>query len=424
MSSDKGLQIPSTIKNGYIMLFIGVLLLTLSACQPNEEAYLCTDFKFCTLHQKQPATVVRRSISRATRIGSEHVLISGSDSISHPELFVQSFNDNLNGLFKQYPLHTATAINNSRVLMAGGVYNTLDVFFTDITVIDNYVATNLVNIYNYTGQTLEVGDNLKQARYGHTASLLNNGQVVMIGGGSSAKLETYTPSLDNCQWMLNNNDEPAELIYNRLFHTGTHYTSIENKEAVLIVGGLQYNPPHEIPAPEIFHVDTRTNQDLNLTDHGRLHHTATLLPASKEILIIGGQQNTASEATVLQEVLVFDTANELFNPNLSEKYQLNTPRKQHTATLLSDNYLLVIGGRNNDGVLSTLELLVNKDATSNNFRLLENCSLSIPRYNHTATVIPLNNTKIRVLVCGGYNQNNEPVLEAEILEIDLADCAF
>lgn len=73
---------------------------------------------------------------------------------------------------------------------------------------------------------------------------------------------------------------------------------------------------------------------------------------------------------------------------------MNVARAEHTASILSNGKVLVIGGYNNTALLSTAELY---DPSTDTWTSTAN--MNIARVYHTASV--LSNGK--VLVTGGYN---------------------
>src|SRR5205814_5886990 len=69
----------------------------------------------------------------------------------------------------------------------------------------------------------------------------------------------------------------------------------------------------------------------------RFHHTATLLPDGR-VLVVGGEQG---RETPLASAELYDPATGTF----SDTNSLSTARDAHTATLLPNGLVLVAGGR-------------------------------------------------------------------------------
>lgn len=87
--------------------------------------------------------------------------------------------------------HTATLLNNGKVLVAGGAD-------------ENYSTLASAELYDPATGTWSTTGSMNIARFGHTANLLNNGQVLVVGGEgglsgnylhlASAELGTFMPS--------------------------------------------------------------------------------------------------------------------------------------------------------------------------------------------------------------------------------------
>jgi hypothetical protein len=77
--------------------------------------------------------------------------------------------------------------------------------------------------------------------------------------------------------------------------------------------------------------------------------------------------------------------------------QLNVGRRSHTATLLENGKVLIIGGDNQNGIVSQAEIF---DPVSQNSPLA--AALITPRTDHSATRL----SDGRVLVIGGRDQND------------------
>jgi len=125
----------------------------------------------------------------------------------------------------------------------------------------------------------------------------------------------------------------------------------------------------------------------------RAGHTATLLQDGT-VLIIGGENSTGSLATA-----------EIFNPDTgmftSTKGTMETARVGHTATLLTSGTVLVTGGNDTTGALATAEIF---DPTTGMFTPLVSMMETV-RVGHTATL--LNDGTGRVLVAGGGSASEE-----------------
>ena len=75
---------------------------------------------------------------------------------------------------------------------------------------------------------------------------------------------------------------------------------------------------------------------------------------------------------------------------------LATPRRDHTATVLQNGKVLVVGGSGNTGYLASAELY---DPASHTWTTAGAGTPNTPRAFHTATLLPSG----KVLVVGGFN---------------------
>lgn len=212
------------------------------------------------------------------------------------------------------------------------------------------------------------------ARRDHTATLLNNGKV-LIAGGTGGSIELYDPATGTFS--------PTGSSLGGGFSHGATATRLVDGR-VLVVGG-----PAEIYDPSSGTFSPAGT--LNVV--GRVFHTATLLPDGK-VLIAGGQTSSATET--------FASA-ELFDPTTSTftlTGNLNTDRSDHTAMLLPNGKVLVAGGIRittpGFGIsLSSAELF---DPVSGTFSLTGNMTQPRCCLNSTQAQILGNG---RVLVFGG-----------------------
>jgi len=131
----------------------------------------------------------------------------------------------------------------------------------------------------------------------------------------------------------------------------------------------------------------------------RSKHTATLLSDGK-VLIVGGAQNSDNPVSSAE---IFDPSTGTFHATGS----MANPRADHTATLLSNNKVLVTGGRRTLDAATALNTTEIYNPASGLFT--NTGSMKSARTAQTAT--RLNDGK--VLITGGYN-GTDTVNTAEI----------
>jgi hypothetical protein len=224
---------------------------------------------------------------------------------------------------------TATLLNNGQVMIVGG-----------ITSGGGCVST--AELYNPATGTFSTSGKLNVCRgYGFTATLLNNGMVLIVGGDGlqNASEELYNPTTGTFS-------TTGRLNTDREFHTAT---LLPNGE-VLIVGGFGTSP---LSSAELYNPATGTFSYTGNLNSARDEQTATLLP-NGEVLIAGGTNGSLPGAAgALASAEVYNPATGAFSFTGS----LETGRYDNTATLLSDGQVLIAGGLSNPStILSSAEL--------------------------------------------------------------------
>lgn len=173
-------------------------------------------------------------------------------------------------------------------------------------------------------------------RRDHTATLLNNGDVLIVGG-TSAGAVIYNSSVGSLTAT-----EGAPLFNH---NQGASATKLLDGR-VLIVGGngSPFNAEIYDPGTGSFSA-TAGGVTEGLTNASRQYHTATLLSDGR-VLLAGGQFEQSCEPPALcgpqthNEAEIYDPETDSFTPTGS----LSVDRAGHAATLLQDGKVLIAGG--------------------------------------------------------------------------------
>lgn len=275
--------------------------------------------------------------------------------------------------------HTATLLPNDKVLLVGGFNGTN--------------ALDTIKLYDSSTGDVSNGPNLGSARYDHTATLLQNGKVLIVGGRNKTDVlntkELYDPDTNTISTIPNPSDPSINIRTN---HTAT----LLSNGKVFIAGGCESISGNAMNSVEIYDPSSEGVTSINMTQ-ARCSHTATLLTDGK-VLVVGGTDESGSN---LPSAEVFDpSANSFSYTTLS----LNEGRSEHTATLVLSGKVLIFGGLTNKGPVYSGEMY---DSTTNDFTYLTNLSSeSDTRENrqlHTASL--LSNGK--VLFTGGNSSSTK-----------------
>lgn len=246
------------------------------------------------------------------------------------------------------------------------------------------IILNSADLFNpNTGQTLTLP--LTSGRYAHESALFGSSQLAVIGGINSAG--THSNTGDAMFSGLNSTFFSVTNTLNsvRIDHT---VTRLGNQSGLILVVGGQY-----LSTSELFY--GASNVFIPLGSGGtmssaRAYHTATYFPSLDKVLIIGGHTDGWNSQNTMT---LFDVPTLSFTSLTST---MSTRRSWHTATLLSNGKVLVVGGHNNSITLTSCELV----DPLNNYLVTPVANLNIARLRHTATLIPDNSTGT-VLICGG-----------------------
>jgi N-acetylneuraminic acid mutarotase len=225
---------------------------------------------------------------------------------------------------------------------------------------------------------------LNVARSGHTATLLRNGKVLVVGGRASKGItntaELYDPVTGT--WTLT-----GSLNLSRVLFTAT---LLQNGK-VLVTGGSTSNAPSNFgvtDSAEVYDPDSGTWTPIANLNSTRLWHTATLLRNGK-VLVVGGWDGSS----ILESAELYDPETNTWSPTGS----LLGQRYGQTATLLQDGRVLVAGGSDDGDLTTALASAELYDPATGTWSLTG--GLNSTRFSHTAILL----TSGKVVIVGGYN---------------------
>lgn len=289
--------------------------------------------------------IIPRETAASVVLDNGNLLVSGGiDSAYIKEVEIYYYNKG-NGVWEiTTPMlfercgHVLKKLLDGRVLAIGGNY---------------YNKT--CEIFNIKKESWSLTDSMKTKRtYGYTATLLNNGDVLVIAGfyqtvGVSKYLdsnEIYS-IVDSCWHQVDTTFKP------RANHTATKLKD----GRVLITGGFN-NTDKELAECEIYNPDTKKWSLAAPLNKARCNHSATMLKDGK-VLVTGGQNYLNPTDPWLNSC-------ELYDPEKDAWVDVNPLKYAHThhnPVLLNNGLLLIAGG----GFGSDVWELYNPDNFTNVF---------------------------------------------------------
>lgn len=267
--------------------------------------------------------------------------------------------------------HTATLLADGRVLVVGGGY-----FYSSMTA---EIYDPVIGTWNPTsGMSIE--------RSFHTATLLTDGRVLVTGGSFTA--EIYDPATG--AWSITGSMNTVRAYS----HTATRLAD----GRVLVAGGGGSLGVGFLSSAEVYDPATETWSPTDSMRISRYGHTATLLPDGRVLVAGGGTGSVQSPSAE-----VYDPATGTWSPtgSMGSSFYI----RDHTATQLTDGRVLVV---------SEARAEVYDSATG---AWSDAGTLNVARYGHTATLL----VDGRMLVTGGlgpfdYEDVSHSITAAEVYD--------
>jgi WD40 repeat protein len=234
-----------------------------------------------------------------------------------------------------------------------------------------------------SAQSFTPATSMSVARAFHSATVLQDGRIFIVGGSADTASEIYDPATRTFR-------RSASMRHARNSHTAT--LLLDGR--VLIAGGNAYggdiSSGTQIDgAAEVFDPRTETFTPTGPMVTPRYGHSAALLSDGKVLLTGGGESYVAGFSIGFRpqaHAEIFDPATNTF----SALADMQTARWNHTSTRLGDGSVLIVGSPVNVSTAAA-ELF---DPQTRTFRA---ASGSARRALHTATML----RDGRVLIAGG-----------------------
>lgn len=312
--------------------------------------------------------------------------------------------------------HTATLLPDGNLLVVGGTERT------------NGPAQNDAFLLLSQGTIFEIlGDMLAVARTGHTATRLPDGRVLILGGSRTDELRTINELVETVEIF-----DPTTLTFDTLAFEGQpirralHTAVLRNTTTGTFID--LYGGRGDIRYGEAPRLGTRRDLRTFELRGDTLFALNTLNSAPFLESAISGHTQTQVQlglylifGTFFDVDLADETSFQIDYRSLPELFitdipPLVTPRTRHAAGTLGNGLVAIFGGRQATrfDIINQTEIYSEQ---AGRFFQIPNIQQSVKRYGHTAT----NLSAQRILLIGGFSADGNSLSASEFFDATLTD---
>lgn len=292
--------------------------------------------------------------------------------------------------------HTATTLSDGRVLVAGGE--------TSPTASSSAISAQPELYEPFVGPFTLPPNQMVSGRRSHTATELNDGNVLFVGGQinvSDTARGTATVELY---------DRRAGVFLSKAPMPGVRYNHTATKllDGRVLIVGRQIDCTEficeRLNTALIYYPAANTFYPTGNLVQARSAHTATLLPDGR-VFIAGGVKPgiTTFFAQELDSFEIYEPASGTFTIG-----SLRMPRTFHTATLLNDGRVFLAGGAFNFPEVTERTEIFDPVTSST----IEGPALTHARMLHSAHLLPAG----KVIVVGGVSNSAETLNSVDVFD--------
>ncbi|BDA78550.1 hypothetical protein LPTSP3_g14800 [Leptospira kobayashii] len=282
-----------------------------------------------------------RTYHTATLLGNGKVLIVGGNQHSGTYVAAELYDPNTETFTTTGSLnvgrrfgHTATLLNDGKVLVAGGISNPGGA--TVVTSAELYDPNT--GVFTLTG-------NMISRKHDHTATLLNNGKVLIAVGSGGPGSNSWAKDTELYDPVTGTFASSGRSIY----ASGSDYSALLLNDGKVLIGGtispFDNNPLSKV---ELYDPNSETFSLSGSINRPTVQRYKMVLLNNGKVFVAGGNSSD-----------IFLSNAELYDPNtglFTFAGKLSSGRDYHTMTRLGDGRVLIVGGRKDNITLSSAEI--------------------------------------------------------------------